>query len=99
MLHLTLALAPMSASLGPLCLLNGAYDAATKPCRCDAAWTGAECELLALQPTPPAADFDERATLGLSTWGASVVEIPFAGGNESWHMWASVFLDGCGVTS
>ena len=73
--------------------------------KCDAAdplqqWASDSATgLLALQPTPPAADFDERATLGLSTWGASVVEIPFAGGNESWHMWASVFLDGCGVTS
>ena len=100
MLHVVLALARLSASMGasraaPLCSLNGAYYAASKACRCDAAWGGADCELLALQPTPSGADFDERATLGLSTWGASIIEIPSAGGNESWHMWASEFLDGC----
>ena len=77
------------------CSLNGRCTQGA--CVCDEAWHGASCELLALQPTPAQSDYDARASMGLSTWGASVVQLPSDG--QRWHMYVSEFRDGCGVTS
>ena len=76
------------------CSLNGRWvhsSGSSDHCACSAAWTGQKCELLALLPTPAGADYDVRQATGLSTWGASIVQL-----NDSWHMYVSEFMDGCG---
>ena len=54
-------------------------------CYCTSlAWRGEHCELLALQPTPAGSDFNELESAGLSTWGASIVQLP---PDKQWHMY------------
>jgi hypothetical protein len=81
--------------LSTRCSLNGRYE--NGRCSCSVAWDGDTCELLSLLPTPAGADYDRRATAGLSSWGASIVQLPRQ--PEVWHMFVSELLDGCGVTS
>lgn len=66
------------------CNLNGICNQTTGVCACTSlAWHGVSCELLALQPTPEGSDFNELETAGLSTWGASIVQLP---PDRQWHM-------------
>ena len=88
-------LQPFTCATDSDCSLNG--RCAQGVCVCDVAWQGASCELLALQPTPAQSDYDARASMGLSSWGASVVQLP--SDEQRWHMYVSEFRDGCGVTS
>jgi len=71
------------------CSLNGRVVGGL--CECDVAWSGPACELLALLPSPPGADYDVRESHGTSTWGASIVELPHEPG--TWHMYFSEFLE------
>ena len=72
------------------CSLNGRLVG--NSCACSAAWIGEQCELLDLLPTPAGADYDVRQATGLSTWGASIVQVK----DLSWHMYLSEFKEGCG---
>lgn len=75
-----------------LCSLNGRLGQDGK-CICDIAWNGPQCELLTLLPVPKGSDYNAP---GVSTWGASIVQLPH---DPAWHMYVSEFLEGCGVTS
>jgi hypothetical protein len=100
LMRLTTAAVLAVARADERCSLNGRYlgprGRAGGRCVCDRAWEGEQCELLALLPVPSGSDYDTRASTGLSTWGASIVQLPR---DPTWHMYASEFLEGCGVTS
>jgi hypothetical protein len=82
------AAATCSSDLG--CSLNGACTAGS--CACDPGWSGAECELLALAPSPPGGAYGYAPNI--SSWGAHVIRHP---SDSLYHMFVSEFWGNCGV--
>ena len=71
------------------CRLNGKCVGGT--CQCSAAWRGANCSTLNLQPTASSADLRQP---GISTWGMGMVHA-----NGEWHGYFAEMEKGCGLTS
>jgi hypothetical protein len=74
--------------------LNG--KCASGACACDTGWVGTRCETLDLAPV-------DRTVLGfnpvqggknMSSWGGSVQQV-----NGTWHMWAVMMANHCGISS
>lgn len=87
------------------CSLNGVCNSTTHKCVCDAAWSGDECQMMALLPTTkqsgltminvPASNSSNGTIPGnTSTWGGAVVYDPSL---KRWFMWASEMKDHCGM--
>ena len=78
------------------CSLKGLCT--NRQCSCDPAWTGDHCQLLNLLPASLSAGpgFHGPGTGhdGTSSWGGSVVHQ-----GDTWHMFASEFVGGCGLSS
>ena len=83
----TAAVAGCSSDLD--CRLNGVCTAGA--CVCTAAWRGANCSTLALQPTAAMGDLRQP---NVSTWGMGSVHV---GGQ--WHGYFAEMEEGCGLTS
>ena len=95
-MHIGLALTLYAAAASQLtpvdeaCALNGALAAGA--CACLRGWRGADCSQLALGPADPAAGLQLP---GNSTWGGAAVR----DGGGRWHLFASLFRNGCGLDS
>lgn len=81
------------------CSLNGACISST--CSCDAAWTGASCELLNLLPSTPGdgtcdPSLNGTATGFTTTWGGHPMQDVDDG---SWHLLAAEMSNHCGMCS
>ena len=78
------------------CGLNGACDATTGACACEAPWTGPSCSVLDLAPVVPATGlhaFDQVTGVPTATWGGSVV-----GDDEGGYlMFAAEMVGHCGI--
>jgi hypothetical protein len=59
---------PNACQIGLDCELNG--DCVSGTCVCDAAWTGKNCEILALKPAPKANGYK---VAGESSWGGTTM--------------------------
>ena len=73
-------------------------DTAPARCVCGQGWTGTRCETLDLLPVDPSISlgFDPATSSGrnLSSWGGSIQQV-----NGTWHMWAVLLANGCGISS
>ena len=81
------------------CSHNGACDAGTGLCVCEAAWGGPRCSELQLLPVDSAAPglrFVSGGGANVSTWGAPMLQDAATG---RWHAWASEMLNFCGINS
>ena len=76
------------------CSFNGRCDAESGGCRCAAAWTGAYCETLAVQPGPRALGYQGRNVGGrLSSWGGA----PLRADDGQYHLIASEMIGHAGL--
>ena len=74
------------------CSYNG--ECVSGQCKCDPEWAGEHCELLNLLPASPGAGLNTKDAGGdVSSWGATALQDD----NGKWHMWASEFVNHCGV--
>lgn len=82
------------SSASPACSLN--EDLVNGRCRCDASWTGEDCERLNLLPANPEAGLQAHGELGVfSTWGGSVQRDE----HGKYHMLAAAMEHGCGLNA
>ena len=95
------------------CSLNGKCPPGGGTCACGVGWVGRRCETLNLAPVDRArlgfdptsasasgasgasgASASSLRVVNMSSWGASVQQI-----NGTWHMWASVMANKCGISA
>eukprot|EP01059_Diplonema_ambulator_P036181 TRINITY_DN8925_c0_g1_i1.p1 TRINITY_DN8925_c0_g1~~TRINITY_DN8925_c0_g1_i1.p1 ORF type:complete len:399 (+),score=61.65 TRINITY_DN8925_c0_g1_i1:39-1199(+) len=87
---LTLTVAVHCCSTDTDCSLNGLCTNGS--CVCDAAWSGGDCGVLRLLPTPKANGIRNST----STWGGSAHHDAASG---KWYMFASEFINDCGLNN
>jgi hypothetical protein len=77
----TLHAAPCTTSLD--CSLNG--DCVSGGCVCDAAWSGsAQCDVLAVEPSPGFDSSGYRNSSGYHSWGGNAIEV-----DGTWHLFVA----------
>jgi hypothetical protein len=81
---------PNACQIGLDCELNG--KCVSGQCVCDAAWTGTNCEMLALKPTPKSNGYKVD---GVSSWGGTTI----LDGDGKYHMFVGTFTKNCGLNS
>jgi hypothetical protein len=82
------------------CSYNGACEAASGACACDAGWVGLRCGELALgavdRAHPGYRGRDPGTLANVSTWGAPMLQDE---GTGLWHAWLSEMTHECGINS
>jgi len=92
-------LLPLLAVVGRACTVDedcslAGVCSADGTCACDAAWTGATCAALSLEPAEQIDLYDRN--LATSSWGGNVV---FSEEDGMWHLFFAEFLNECPLGS
>ena len=79
------------------CSLNGAC--VDEKCVCNAAWKGAQCDVLAFTAAPRRAGYNRRGSRSsnnISSWGGGAL---FSEVDRKWHMWVAEMTEHCGLNA